>query len=135
MSAVLLSWTSDESALSTSTRLLKLHKLSSVPLFSPSQIILTLFCLAAHFTFSKDYKSRKVQNSAAKLIFKSRRCDYVQPLLQVLHLLPVQPRVDYKLSTICLNFSLSTSLIFSLCTHLPENFVFCRHTDTSHPPC
>ena len=46
----------------------------------------------------------KVQNSAAKLVFKARKRDYVQPLLQALHWLPVQARTEYKLSSICHNF-------------------------------
>ena len=46
----------------------------------------------------------KVQNSAAKLVFKARKRDYVQPLLQALHWLPVQARIDCKLSTICHDF-------------------------------
>ena len=71
---------------------------------------------------------QKVRNSAAKLVFKSRRRNHVQPLLQALHWLLVQARVDYKLSTIChdivlLSHPLPTSLTFSLCTHLPDNFV------------
>ena len=47
---------------------------------------------------------QKVQNSAAKLVFKSRRRDHVQRLLHSLHWLPVQARIDYKLLTICHNF-------------------------------
>ena len=43
-------------------------------------------------------------NSAVELVFTSRRRDHVQRLLQALHWLPVQARVDYKLSTVCLNF-------------------------------
>ena len=44
---------------------------------------------------------QKVQNSAAKLIFKARKHDYVQPLLQALHWLPVHARIDYNMSTVC----------------------------------
>ena len=47
---------------------------------------------------------QKVQNSAAKLVFKSRKRDHVQPLLQALYWLPLPARIDYKLSTICHNF-------------------------------
>ena len=46
-------------------------------------------------------RPRKVQNPAVKLAFKARRHDHVQPLLQALHWLPVQARIDYKLSAIC----------------------------------
>ena len=52
---------------------------------------------------------QKVQNSVSKLIFKSRRRDQVQPLLQALHWLLVQARVDHKLSTICHFFSSDSS--------------------------
>ena len=47
---------------------------------------------------------QNVQNSAAKLVFKARKRDHVQPLLQALRWLPVQARIDYKLSTICHDF-------------------------------
>ena len=52
---------------------------------------------------------QKVQNSAAELVLISRRRDHVQPLLQALHWLPVQARVDYKLSTVCHNFFTDSS--------------------------
>ena len=123
MSVVLLKWKSDESVLSASTRLLKQSKLSSVPLSSPNKIIVTLLSGCPVYV---PKRLQKVQNSAAKLVFKSRKRDHVKPLLQDLHWLPVQARVDYKLSTITtssLTHSLPTSLTFSLCTHLPDNFV------------
>ena len=48
-----------------------------------------------------------------KLVFKAPRRDYVQPLLQALHWLPVQARIDNRLSTICHNlFSNSLALPF-----------------------
>ena len=47
-----------------------------------------------------------------KLVFKSRRCDHVQPLLQALHWLPVQTTVDYKLSTIFHNFFSDSSPVY-----------------------
>ena len=43
---------------------------------------------------------QKVQNSAANLVFKARKHDHLQPLLQALHWLSAQARIDYKLSTI-----------------------------------
>ena len=52
---------------------------------------------------------QKVQSSETKLVFKLRRRDDVQPLLSGLHWLPVQARVDYKLSTICNNFFFDSS--------------------------
>ena len=44
---------------------------------------------------------QKVKDFAAKLVFKSRRRDHVQPLLQALRWLSVQAKIDYKLSAIC----------------------------------
>ena len=62
-----------------------IHLLSGCPLHPPSWL-------------------PKVQNSAAKLVFKVWKHDHVQPPLQALHWLLVQTRTDYKLSTICHNF-------------------------------
>ena len=39
-----------------------------------------------------------------KTIFKAHRCGHVQPLLNALLWLPIQPRIDFKLSTVCHNF-------------------------------
>ena len=116
----------------------KQSKLSSVPLFSPSQTMIILFYLAAHFTFFG--RLQKVLNSAAKLLLKARKLDHVQPLLQAIHWLPVQARIDYKLSTICHNFFsdrwLPISLTLSLCTPLPGSLVLLHtHTDNSYLPC
>ncbi|KAK7087111.1 hypothetical protein V1264_021201 [Littorina saxatilis] len=44
---------------------------------------------------------QKVQNSAAKLIYRSKKFDHVTPLLRSLHWLPVSARIRYKLACIC----------------------------------
>jgi hypothetical protein len=46
-------------------------------------------------------KLQKVQNSAARLILRTRKREHVTPLLRELHWLPIQARIDYKLSMIC----------------------------------
>ena len=57
---------------------------------------------------------QKVQNSATKLVFKARKRDHLRPLLQALYWLPVQARIDCKLSTIChIFFSGSSPANFS----------------------
>ena len=73
---------------------------------------------------------QEVQSSATKLVFKSHRHDHVRPLLQALHWLPVQARVDCKMSTISVSVTTSSlthplpaSLTFSLCKHLLHSFV------------
>ena len=48
-------------------------------------------------------KLQKVQNSAARLVFKARKQERIKPLLQKLHWLPVHSRIQYKISTLCYN--------------------------------
>ena len=43
---------------------------------------------------------RKVQNSAARLIFQCRKQNHISPLLMSLHWLPSNARIEYKLSVI-----------------------------------
>ena len=49
-------------------------------------------------------KLQKVQNSAARLVFRAKKRDHVTPLLRALHWLPIEARVEYKLSLHCHNF-------------------------------
>ena len=44
---------------------------------------------------------QRVQNCAARLIFKARKTDHISPLLMQLHWLPVSYRIQYKLSVLC----------------------------------
>ena len=44
---------------------------------------------------------RKVQNSAARPIFQCRKQNRISPLLMSLHWLPINARIEYKLSVIC----------------------------------
>ena len=44
---------------------------------------------------------QKVQNSAARLVFKSPRNTHSTPLLQKLHWLPVSERIKYKVACMC----------------------------------
>ncbi|KAK7090564.1 hypothetical protein V1264_010341 [Littorina saxatilis] len=54
-------------------------------------------------------KLQRVQNHAARLIFRSSKHDHITPLLQTLHWLPVQQRIQFKISTLCFrNFDLSS---------------------------
>ena len=46
-------------------------------------------------------KLQKDQNSAARLVLKAHKRDHVSPLLRTLHWLPIQARIEYKLSTLC----------------------------------
>jgi hypothetical protein len=49
-------------------------------------------------------KLQKVQNSAARMVLRAKKRDHVTSLLRTLHWLPVQARIDYKLSVLCHNF-------------------------------
>ena len=52
------------------------------------------------------HKLQKIQNHAAKIIYRKNKTDHVKPLLKSLHWLPVKERIDYKISMIvykCLN--------------------------------
>ena len=48
-------------------------------------------------------KLQKVQNSAARLVFKARKQEHIKPLLQKLHWLPVHSRIQYKIPNLCYN--------------------------------
>ena len=55
---------------------------------------------------------QKVQNSAARLIFKCNKQNHISPLLISLHWLPINARIEYKLSVICHSFYLGLSPIY-----------------------
>ena len=47
------------------------------------------------------YKLQKVQNTAARMIFKAPRTDRITSILHKLHWLPICDRIVYKISTLC----------------------------------
>ena len=55
---------------------------------------------------------QKVQSSAARLIFNVKK-NHISPLLMSLHWLPINARIEYKLSAICHSFFLGLSPIYS----------------------
>ena len=57
-------------------------------------------------------KLQKVQNSAARLVLKARKRDHVLPLLKTLHWLPIQTRIEYKMSTLCHSFFSETAPVY-----------------------
>ena len=56
-------------------------------------------------------KLQKVQNSAARLVLKVHKRDHVS-LLRTLHWLPIQARIEYKLSTLCHSFFSDTAPVY-----------------------
>ena len=47
------------------------------------------------------YKLQEVQDTAARMIFKAPRTDYITPMLHKFYWLPVCDRIVYKISTLC----------------------------------
>ena len=90
---------------------LELRKISSVRHLLSAEATTTLVCA---FIFSKlDYcnslfaglpkylihRLQRIQNNAARLVFKSSKFEHVSPLLHSLHWLPISDRIDYKISS------------------------------------
>ena len=74
---------------------------------------------------------RKIQNSAARLIFKKSKRDHVTPLLKDLHWLRVKYRIQYKLATLAFRHfdgTLPPYLSSSLCTYQPSRSL-CSSTE------
>ena len=78
-----------------------LQKPSSVPLFCQNLTTVILFYQVLQNIFLTN--SKKVQNSAARLVFKALKHEHIKPLLQKLHWLPVVSRIQYKVATLCDN--------------------------------
>ena len=57
-------------------------------------------------------KLQRVQNNAARLIFKVSKRNHVTPLLEQLHWLPIKARIEYKIATICFNALNGTSPLY-----------------------
>ena len=47
------------------------------------------------------HKLQLVQNNAAKMVTKTKKYDYVTPLLYKLHWLPISYNIDYKIILLC----------------------------------
>ena len=43
-------------------------------------------------------KLQRIQNSAARLVSLSKKCDHITPVLKSLHWLPVRSRIEYKIN-------------------------------------
>ena len=71
-------------------------------------------CTAVHFQWTKTHvisgcpqylldKLQKLQNAAARLVWKAKKSDHIHPFLETLHWLPVTHRIQCKISAICFN--------------------------------
>ena len=103
------------------TAYISIRQISTIRKYLTTQATKTLVCA---FVLSRlDYcnallsgcpqyllqKLQKVQNSAARLILKAKKYDHAKPLLHKLHWLPIQARIEYKLSVHCHNFFFNES--------------------------
>ena len=86
----------------------------------------SLLCGSPQFILDK---LQRGQNSAARLIMESRKCDHVQPLLRNLHWLPVRSRIDYKISTLCFNTFTNSSPVYI--AQLLSVYIRSRHLRSS----
>ena len=57
-------------------------------------------------------KRPKGQNSAANLVLKASKRDNVSGLLRPIHWLPIQARIEHKLSTLCQSFFSDTAPVY-----------------------
>ena len=57
-------------------------------------------------------KLQRVQNNAARLVFKVSKRSHITPFLKELHWLPIRARIEYKIATICFNTLEGTSPLY-----------------------
>ena len=56
------------------------------------------------------------------LVFKARKHEHIKPLLQKLHWLPVVPRIQYKVATLCYNSFTESYPVYLSELLTPDNF-------------
>ena len=120
---------------------LELRRISSIRHYLSEDATKTLIC---SFVLSRlDYcnsllagcpkhllsRLQKVQNNAARLIFRTSRSAHVTPLLDSLHWLPVDKRIHYKLSLLC--FKVLEDLIPSYISDLLQLYTPSRQLRSS----
>ena len=59
-------------------------------------------------------KLQKVENNAARLIFRTTRSAHVTPILHSLHWLPIEQRIEYKSSLLCFKISSHQAPVYLL---------------------
>ena len=83
-------------------------------------------------------KLQKVQNNAARLIFRTTRSAHVNPMFHSLHWLPIEQRIEYKLSLLCFKIiSHQAPIYLSELLHLYKEVVpaaphFYRHSSVQN---
>ena len=62
-------------------------------------------------------KPQSVQNAAARLITRSRKCDHITPILFDLHWLPVSERIKFKILLLTFKAASAISNLYSRTNH------------------
>ena len=69
---------------------------------------------------------QKDKSTTATLMLQCRKQNHISPLLMPLHWLPINARIEYKLTVFCHSFFLGmchiSSLTYSQCTHPKETY-------------
>ena len=98
--------------MSPTSAYIEIQRISNIRHYLTIDATKTLFCA---FVLSKlDYCNSllsgspkhpldKLQNSAARLVFKARKHEHIKPVLQKLHWLPAVSRIQHKVATQCYN--------------------------------
>ena len=74
---------------------------------------------------------QKVQNSAAWLIYRSYKFNHVAPLVQTLHWLPIENRIDFKLALLCFKSLTGSAPTYLSDLHLyTPSLQLCSSADT-----
>ena len=74
-------------------------------------------------------KLQQIQNTAARLVVRLKKCDHITPVLQKLHWLPVKSQINYKI--LLLTYKALNGLAPSYLSELPTPTV--PHEISDHP--
>ena len=100
----------------SSSACLEIRWISSVCLLLTRKATVQLMCsfvlsrlyycnsLLSDITFDQMYLLKKIQNHAAKVVFRKSKHEHVTPLLKKLHWLPVKERILFKIATFAFCF-------------------------------
>ena len=69
-------------------------------------------CLEFVFEGRQRIMRERVFGTAARLVLNAQDRDHVSSLLRTLHWLPIQARIEYKLSTLCHSFFSDTAPVY-----------------------
>ena len=125
----------------------KLHWISAVCHYLSEDVTRSLLCafILSRLDYCNSFlagcpkyllsKLQKVQNNAARLIFRTTRSAHVNPMFPSLHWQPIEQRIEYKLSLLCFKISSGSHLPFRTSSplhSLPAAPFFYRHSSVQN---